>query len=174
MEITDLSGDNHLPVAEWDSVAAGFADITQAPGTGGPDRHTCWLATLNPDGSPHVTAVGAQWHDGTWWFETGPGTRKGRNVARDPRCSLSVATGGADITVQGDARRVTDASQVAELARTWAAGGWPCEVDDTGIALTAPFTAPSGGPPPWYVYRIEPRTAFGLTMDPAGATRWTF
>ncbi|MGH3406865.1 MAG: pyridoxamine 5'-phosphate oxidase family protein, partial [Streptosporangiaceae bacterium] len=33
-----------------------------------------------------MTAVGALWRDGTFWFQTGAGTRKGRNVARDPRC----------------------------------------------------------------------------------------
>jgi len=33
----------------------------------------------------------------------------------------------------------------------------------------------SAGPPPWYVYRIEPRTATALlTIEPGGATRWVF
>jgi hypothetical protein len=66
--------------------------ITQAPGTGGPDRHTCWLATIDADGSPHVTGIGAMWADGCFWFETGETTRKGRNLARDGRCTISVAT----------------------------------------------------------------------------------
>ena len=51
-----------------------------------PDAHnarTTWLATVNEDGSPHVTAVGALWLDGAFWFQTGSGTRKARNVARD-------------------------------------------------------------------------------------------
>ena len=38
--------------------------VTQAPDTGGPNRHTCWLATINADGSPHVTGIGA--HLGRW------------------------------------------------------------------------------------------------------------
>src|SRR5580692_1666795 len=28
---------------------------------GGPDRHTCRPATINRDGSPHVTGIGALW-----------------------------------------------------------------------------------------------------------------
>jgi hypothetical protein len=29
--------------------------------------------------------VGALWVDGAFWFETGEETRKGKNLARDPR-----------------------------------------------------------------------------------------
>ena len=42
-------------------------------------------------------------------------------------------------------------------------------------ALTAPYSAPSAGPPPWNVYVITPTTAFGVaTAEPNGATRWRF
>ena len=64
---------------------------------------------------------------------------------------------------------------VAELAALWAADGWPARVDATGTALTAEFSAPSAGPPPWHVYRVEARAATALlTVDPGGATRWRF
>jgi hypothetical protein len=70
---------------------------------------------------------------------------------------------------------VTDPAIVAELASIWAAGGWPCRVDATGHALTADFSAPSAGPPPWFVYRITARAATALgTVEPGGATRWRF
>ena len=52
-------------------------------------------------------------------------------------------------------------------------GGWPAQVE--GDALTAPFSAPSAGPPPWEVYRFTARTVVGVaTREPYGATRWTF
>jgi PPOX class probable F420-dependent enzyme len=176
MDTTNLADLYNVPAIDWATIETGLQQpLTQAPGTGGPDRHTCWLATINPDGSPHVTGVGAQWVDGVWWFETGPHTRKGRNVARDPRCTLSVATRDFDLVVEGEARRVTDPATVAAMAKEWAAGGWPCSVDDSGIALTADFSAPSAGPPPWFVYRITPRSATALvTVGPGGATRWRF
>jgi len=44
-----------------------------------------------------------------------------------------------------------------------------------GDALTAPFSAPSAGPPPWYLYRVTFHTAIGVaTAEPYGATRWRF
>src|SRR5690349_9340804 len=129
---------------DWSRVASRLEQgVSQAPGTGGPDRHTCWLATINGDGSPHVTGVGALWVDGAFWFETGEKSRKGRNLARDPRCTLSVATSEFDLVVEGEAHQVTDRQTVATLADVWAASGWPARVDDTGEALTAEFSAPS-------------------------------
>jgi hypothetical protein len=176
MEARNLADLYDLPPLEWASVAARLAEgITQAPGTGGPDRHTCWLTTLDADGGPHVTGIGAVWVDGAFWFETGERTRKGRNLARDPRCALSVSTSAFDLVVEGDAVKVTDPATVAELARRWAADGWPCRVDESGVALTADFSAPSAGPPPWSVYRITARAATALgTVEPGGATRWMF
>jgi hypothetical protein len=164
------------PGLDWERITARLDQgLTLAPDTGGPNRHSAWLATLNTDGSPHVTGIGAIWVDGAFWFETGPGTRKGRNVARDPRCSLSVGTHDFDLVVEGEAEKITDEATVAAMAARWAAGGWPCRVDDSGQALTADFSAPSAGPPPWFVYRITPRTAVAVgTVEPGGATRWRF
>jgi hypothetical protein len=176
MDAKNLAGLYGLPTMDWDEqVGAGLGDsLTQAPGSGGPDRHTCWLATIDADGRPHVTGIGAQWHRGAFWFETGEATRKGRNLARDPRCTLSVATRTFDLVVEGTAALVEDPALVAELAAVWAPD-WPCEVDESGVRLTAPFSAPSAGPPPWAVYRIEATSAQAiLTVEPGGATRWTF
>ena len=100
-----------------------------------PDAHnarTTWLATLNEDGSPHVTAVGALWLDGTFWFQTGAGTRKASNVARDARCSISSSIRDADVVVEGDAARATDPALVARVAKAWADTGWPAEPDASG------------------------------------------
>jgi pyridoxine/pyridoxamine 5'-phosphate oxidase len=174
MEATNLDTIYGSPLLDWEPIERRLSQgVTQAPGTGGPDRHTCWLATINADGSPHVTGVGAIWVDGAFWFETGAGTRKGKNLARDPRCTLSVATLEFDLIVEGEAERITDRSTVAAMAARWAAEGWPARVDDTGEALTAEYSAPSAGPPPWFVYRITPRTATAVgTVEPGGATRW--
>jgi PPOX class probable F420-dependent enzyme len=176
VEAKNLADLYDLPLVDWAAVAARLdGGFTQAPGTGGPDRHTCWLATINADGSPHVTGIGAIWVDDALWFETGEHTRKARNVARDPRCTLSLATREFDLVVEGDAHQVTDPPVVAAMAERWAAEGWPCRVDDTGHALTADFSAPSAGPPPWFVYCITPRAATALSIvEPGGATRWRF
>jgi PPOX class probable F420-dependent enzyme len=176
MEASNLAGSYQLPLLDWAHIEDGLrAELTQAPDTGGPNRHTYWLATINADGSPHVNGVGALWADGCFWFQTGQGTRKARNLARDPRCALSIATHEFDLTVEGEATVVTDPATIAGMAARWAAGGWPARVDDTGLALTAEYSAPSAGPPPWYVYRLTPRAATALaTVEPGGATRWRF
>jgi pyridoxine/pyridoxamine 5'-phosphate oxidase len=176
MRADNLADLYELPLVEWDRIVARLDEgVTQAPGSGGPDRHTCWLATIDPDGRPHVTGIGAMWADGAFWFETGRRSRKGRNLARDPRCTLSFATHQFDLVVEGEAHLVTDPSTVSVMAARWAAQGWPARVDDSGVALTADFSAPSAGPPPWHVYRITAQRATALqTVEPGGATRWTF
>jgi hypothetical protein len=176
METTNLDNIYGSPLLDWTRIEARLDEgLTQAPETGGPNRHTCWLATVNPDGSPHVTGVGALWVDGAVWFETGQGTRKGRNLARDPRCTLSIATHEFDLVLEGEALKITDPPTVTAMAARWAAQGWPARVDETGRALTAEFSAPSAGPPPWYVYQLTPRTATAVgTVEPGGATRWRF
>src|SRR4051794_11660308 len=174
MEIVTLGSADGLPPVDWDGVVERLA-----AGLGPePDAHnsrSTWLSTINEDGSPHVTAVGAIWLDGTFWFQTGSGTRKHRNVERDPRCSVAISVRDADVVVDGDASRVTDPALVARAASAWADGGWPVEPDETGSGLTAPFNAPSQGPPPWHVYRITPRSAtVVLGVEPGGLTRFSF
>src|SRR5579862_9795165 len=114
MEATNLADIYGTPLLDWGRIERALdGGLSQAPETGGPNRHTCWLATINADGSPHVNGVGALWAHGCFWFETGQGTRKGRNLARDPRCVLSVATHDFDLTVEGEAALVTDPATVA-------------------------------------------------------------
>ena len=73
--------------------------------------------------------------------------------------------------MEGEAAVVTDPATVARMAARWAAGGWPARADDTGLALTAEFSAPSAGPPPWHVYRLTPRAATALSGVGAGGVR---
>jgi hypothetical protein len=176
METKNLADLYGTPNLEWDRITTRLdAGFPQAPGTGGPNRHTCWLTTINADGSPHTNGVGALWLDGAFWFETGQTSRKGRNIARDPRCSLALSLEEYDLVVEGEATKVTERATVADLAQRWAAEGWPAEVDDSGTALTAPFSAPSAGPPPWHVYKLTPQRGTALlTVEPGGASRFTF
>jgi hypothetical protein len=134
---------------------------------------TFFLATVRPDGRPHSAGVGAVWVDDTLYFVSGPGTLKSRNLAANPACSVGVRLTGLDLTLEGEAHRVTDASTLEHLAEVYNSGGWPAAVE--GDAFTAPYSAPSAGPPPWYLYRMTLHTAIGVGgSDPGGATRWDF
>ena len=174
MEIINLGAEDRLPPVDWATVAEKL-DAGSAPAPDAHNARTTWLATVNEDGSPHVTAVGALWLDGAFWFQTGSGTRKSRNVARDPRCSIAVSVRDADVVIEGDAIRVAEPDTRARIARAWADNGWPAEPDESGSGITAPFNAPSQGPPPWQVYRVEPRSAIvALGTEPGGLTRFRF
>ena len=174
METINLGVDDGLPPVDWSAIV-GKLDDGSAPEPDAHNARTKWLTTLNEDGSAHVTAVGAIWLDGTFWFQTGDGTRKAHNVTRDPRCSIALSTRDADVVFEGDAVRVTDPASVARAAKVWADDGWPAEPDASGTGITAPFNAPTQGPPPWHVYRIEPRSAtVVLGVEPGGLTRFRF
>ena len=76
-------------------------DLTQAPGTGGPRHPTIWLSTIEANDRPHMTAVGAFWVGGRYYFCGGPPSRKIRNIDRDPCCAFGVAIHGYDAALEG-------------------------------------------------------------------------
>ena len=174
MEIINLGATDGLLPVNWANVVEKL-DAGSAPASDAHNARTTWLSTVNEDGSPHVTAVGALWLDGSFWFQTGSGTRKGRNVARDPRCSIAVSILDADVVAEGEAAREIHSATLTRLAKAWADQGWPAEVNVTGAGITAPFNAPSQGPPPWNVYRIKPHSVtVALGSEPGGLTRFKF
>jgi len=174
MDIINLGDSDGLPPIDWSSVADKL-ESREPPERDAHNSRTTWLCTANEDGSPHVTAVGALWVDGSFWFQTGAATKKARNIARDPRCSIATSVRDADLVVEGDAQRITEPSAVARIAKAWADQGWPAEPDETGTGITAPFNAPSQGTPPWNVYRLETRSVTAvLGVEPGGLTRFRF
>lgn len=134
---------------------------------------TFFVSTVRPDGRPHTAGVGAVWVDDALYFVGGPGTRRSRNLAGNPACSIGVRLRGMDLTLEGEAHRVTDADTLNRVAEVYRAGGWPATVE--GDALTAPFSAPSAGPAPWHLYRLTLHRAIAVaSAEPPGATRWDF
>ncbi|WP_042420898.1 pyridoxamine 5'-phosphate oxidase family protein [Streptacidiphilus anmyonensis] len=134
---------------------------------------TSFLGTVRPDGRPSAAGVGAVWRDEGLYFTSSPAARKARNLAGNPMCTLSTRLGGIDVVAEGEAARVTDAETLERIAAVYAQAGWPARVE--GDAFTAPFNAPSAGPPPWHLFRMRVRSVFGVaTEEPYGATRWRF
>ena len=163
MKTTNLDIYGHAPL-EWSRAERA---LEAAEG----EDVTYWLATVRP-GRPAARRR-----------RRGPVGRRAallRQRARDaqeqePRraadCSVSVRLKGLDLVLEGTASRVTDQPALERLAARYAAQGWPASVE--GDAFTAPYSAPSAGPPPWNLYVLTLRTAFGVAgEDPHGATRW--
>lgn len=105
-----------------------------------------------------------------------PTARKGRNLAADGRCALTVTTEGMDLVLEGTARRVRDRDHLERIGRAYADKyGWPVTID--GDAFDAPYGAPTAGPPPYQAYEVTPSVVFGFGTDEDLAprtTRWRF
>jgi Pyridoxamine 5'-phosphate oxidase len=163
-----------LAPLEWNGVRRTLKiNLTLEPGTGGPDHHSFWLSTIDADGRPHMTAVGAFWVGGRYYFCGSPQSRKIKNIERDHRCAFGIAINGYAVTFEGQAVRVTADALLQRLAAVFAEGGWAPSV--AGGGFTHEYSAPSAGPPPWYVYEFWPENAYAVaTEEPGDATRWTF
>jgi Pyridoxamine 5'-phosphate oxidase len=165
-EVTNLDIYGGEPL-EWSRVQAPLAEV--APKADIP----YFLGTVRPDGRPHSAGVGALWHEGDLFVTSGPGTQKSRNLEANSRCTISARLPTVDVVFDGEAQRVTDHETLQTVAARYREGGWPAEVE--GDAFTAPFSAPSAGPPPWYLWRIRIDRAVAVSAaEPWGATRWRF
>lgn len=123
-----------------------------------------WLATRWPDGRPHVMPVWAVWHAGALWFSSSKGSRKARNLAADPRCTLTTEDAAAPVIIEGGAELLTERRDLETLL----------EVENAkyGTAYGMDMLDPAEN----CAYRVRPRWAFGLrTEDFSGSpTRWRF
>jgi hypothetical protein len=138
------------------------------------EARTYWLATVRPDGAPHLVPLFGVLVDDALYFTSSPGARKARDLEHDGRCVLGATGEGLDVQVEGMAVRVQDEATLVHVADAYRSKyGWELRVR-TG-AYDADFGAPSAGPPPYALYKIAPTVAFGLgTAEPYGATRWRF
>jgi hypothetical protein len=180
------------PVAEQSLVGDGtgathWAQASERLGTPERDR-SYWLATVRPDGRPHVMPILGLWLDGAFLFITGEGTRKGRNLADNPQCVVTAsshALPALDIIVEGEATKVTDEAKLRRVADAYGSElHWQLAVRD-GVVFGD--NAPTAGPPPYAVFELTPTTVFGLPGvagtdegSPEGSegtitpTRWRF
>lgn len=173
MGMTDVTPVETTNLDRYGHAALPWSRAQAALDTPEPADNTFFLGTCRPDGTPHAAGVGAQWLAGVLYFVSGPGTRKSRDLAVNPKCTISARLAGIDLVLEGTAARVTEAATLEAVAAGYRDGGWPATVE--GDALTAPYNAPSAGPAPWPVYRLTCHTVVGVaTTEPHGATRWRF
>ena len=96
------------------------------------------LATINPDGTPHLVTMFYVMRAGHIAFWTYRASQKARNLARDPRLTCLVEDGEdyfelRGVQVNGIVRSFTDPETVAEIGRSIAgqvAGSADAPVDD--------------------------------------------
>jgi hypothetical protein len=125
------------------------------------------LGTVRPDGRPHAAGIGAAWYDGDLYFQSGPTTRKARNVAANPACTMFGGLPGMDLVFEDEARRVVDTATLEALAAVYREGGWPVQVEATRSRRHTARPAPARRrgtsfglrPTPCSVWRAPSRTA---------------
>src|SRR5437870_10343883 len=83
-----------------------------------------WLATVHPEGRPHVTPVLSVWLDGALYFCTGESERKAKNLARNSHCVVTtgcnVLDEGLDLVVEGEASLLSDEAGLHRVADRFA------------------------------------------------------
>jgi len=61
-----------------------------------------WLATVRPDGRPHVVPRWGVWLEGRFWYDGAPTTVHARNLATNPACALHLESGTETVIVEGE------------------------------------------------------------------------
>jgi pyridoxine/pyridoxamine 5'-phosphate oxidase len=80
------------------------------------DAHSYWLATTRLDGRPQVIPVWGIWFDGKLLFGTSTGSRKARNLARNPAIAIHLESGDDVVILEGSADELSDAALFARYA----------------------------------------------------------
>jgi nitroimidazol reductase NimA-like FMN-containing flavoprotein (pyridoxamine 5'-phosphate oxidase superfamily) len=137
------------------------------------EAQTYWLATVRPDGRPHVTPLLGVWVDGALHFVANATSRKARNLAHDAHCVITAGNPLLDLVVEGEAAKVSDDATLQRVANVYASKyGWEVTVRNGAFDADG---APTAGPPPYEVYEVTPTTIFAFgTDETVGSTRWRF
>ncbi|MDF0531393.1 pyridoxamine 5'-phosphate oxidase family protein [Tsukamurella sp. 8F] len=120
-----------------------------------------WIGTVRADGRPHVTPLPAMWLDDTMYFATGLEEQKGRNLTRNPSCTLTTGSNSyrsaLDVVVEGRAVRVRDRAVLEQLAGMWLERlDWPYDVDDDGFRHRSDGRAPNVDTGSVPVFEVRP------------------
>jgi nitroimidazol reductase NimA-like FMN-containing flavoprotein (pyridoxamine 5'-phosphate oxidase superfamily) len=124
--------------------------------------HDYWVATVDLDGKPAVMPVWGAWIDDALWFSSSPGSRRARNLGRDPRCTVTTDNPLEPVALEGTAQRIAD--RAAFEAFTAVIN----PKYDANIPVA--FFADNA------LFRVPPTVAYGLTeADFTGTpTKWSF
>jgi hypothetical protein len=81
-----------------------------------------WLATMRPEGRPHVTPVWGVWVDGALYFDGIPTAHWARNIAANPTVSMHLESGDDVVVLEGvaeDVEQVEDAHLANRIVGAW-------------------------------------------------------
>jgi len=114
-----------------------------------------WIVTVRSDGSPHSAPVWGLWVDGRVVFSTSPNSRKGQNLARDPRIVINLESGDEVVILEGEVATIALDDAIADL-------------------YEAKYDYRPGGEGDWYSLRPGVIYAWREEDYPRSVTRFTF
>lgn len=120
-----------------------------------------WLATVRPDGRPHVTPLWGVWVEGALYLDGIPTALWARNLARSPAVAVHLESGVDVVILDGtveDVERMADARLAARIVAAW----------DRKYGRLHPRPAEDG------IFRVLPATVRAWSRFPHDATRWRF
>jgi general stress protein 26 len=131
-----------------------------------------WLTTVRTSGQPNVSPLIGLFHEGAFYFCTGEGEQKYRNLELNPQVAVTTGANtlrsGLDLVIEGSAVVVPDEDKLRRLAELFErkyTSEWHFEVADGA------FTGEGGRAP---VFEVVPTKAFAFAKDTYGQTRFTF
>lgn len=120
-----------------------------------------WICTTHPDGRPHAMPVWGLWLDDALFFSTDPRSRKGKNIARDPRITVHLESGDDVVVLEGTVVIERDTGTLRRFAEEY----------DRKYDIKVDTDNPDYG-----IYALHPRQAWTFREQafPDSATKWTF
>lgn len=73
-----------------------------------------WMATVRPNGRPHLVPVWFVTDGDRWYVCTAPGSVKARNLKSNPQIALALEDGNQPFIVEGEARPVSPSATVID------------------------------------------------------------
>ena len=128
------------------------------------DAPVYWVASVRPDGRPHVIPRDGVWVDDAWYYGGSDESVHNRNIQSNPELSMHIGDGMKAIIVEGNAEKSTPEREVAERM---------AEQHNRKYSHYGEIATPEG-------YMKEPtlclkaRRILAWTFLPEDATRFTF
>jgi hypothetical protein len=149
MTLPDGYGQTSAILLSWADVASRLA---QAP------RY--WLATVRPDGRPHVVPTDGLWVDDALWFGGSTETVHHRNLSRNAAAAIHLEDGTRAVIAEGQARLTTPSPEQARDLAT---------LSTSKYGFAAPVEAYRAR-----IWRLSPTRVLAWSDFPKDATRFRF
>lgn len=78
--------------------------MTQADQTRLETERNLWLATVRPDGSPHLVPIWFVWHQNKAYLCTSNNSVKVKNIRENPRVAFALEGGDDPVLIEGTAK----------------------------------------------------------------------